>query len=565
MRKSSLLILAAVLLVAGCQSSNPSSPNTPAGQPIGGPRAQVQAENQLFLAQKSFDPWVLTSTDPSHALPAYLSDGHTGYLIAANGSISARFQAGRYAGGNLQKLPGGPPLPGNNDATGAYSETLDLETGTLTTNGAPVMKPSRDWPKFWQQSDIQIAGDQEAQQVTHANMFYLASSTYPGSDHSIPPMGLSSNAYGGHIFWDAEIWMFPALVVQHPDLARSIVDYRFKLLPQARKNAAAHGYKGAEYPWESAADGKEEAPPEFAEERHITADVAYAAWQYYLWTGDKAYLAKEGWPILSATADYWVSRAKKEPDGSYHIDNVLPPDETAGHVNDDAWTNAVAQYNLRAAVAAAALVANAAPASNVAQWRNVADKLVLPFDKAQGMYIEYAGAGGRLMAKQADTQMLIYPLEVPMTDEVAGKTLDYCLAHTIQYGPAMTSSIDAIVAARLGRGQQSLDLFRDSYRPFMRGPWDAFSEKRTTDNVYFCTGMGGCLQSVLYGFAGINVAGPGQKGLGKRIAQHGDAALYCEPHLPPGWTGLTLKGICFRGETLTLTIGAGNTVSVAKG
>ena len=126
--------------------------------------------------------------------------------------------------------------------------------------------------------------------MTHANLFYLLSSTYPGSDHSIPPMGLSSNLYGGHIFWDAEVWMLPALIVQHPDYARSIIDYRFKLLGQAKKNAQAHGFAGAEYPWESADTGAEMAPAEFAKERHITADVGWAAWQYYLWTGDKAYL-----------------------------------------------------------------------------------------------------------------------------------------------------------------------------------------------------------------------------------------------------------------------------------
>jgi trehalose/maltose hydrolase-like predicted phosphorylase len=549
---------------------------------MGGPHAQVQAENQLFLNQKTFDPWVLTSNDPNHFLVAYLANGQAGCVYDAKSNPVTYIQAGHYVGGQLQASHG--PSSFNllkvlmEEPAKGYTQSLNLRTGQFSTTGfsqtsrtAVALQASGSWPAFWKKSDIEIDGDPEAQQVTHANMFYLASSTYAGSDHSIPPMGLSSNGYGGHIFWDAEIWMFPALIAQHPDLAKSIIDYRFKLLPQAMKNAKAYGFQGAEYPWESAADGKEEAPAEFAKERHITADVAYAAWQYYLWTGDKNYLNKEGFPILSATADYWVSRVKKGPDGSYHIEGVMPPDETANIVNDDAWTNSIVQYNLRSA-SQAAILTNHAPVGAIApppaytQWQQIAGKLALPFDKTQGMYLEYAGVDeGHLMAKQADTQMLMYPLNVPMTDAVAGKTLDYCLQHTITVGPAMTSSINAIVAARLGRAQQSLDLFRDSYRPFERGPWDAFSEKRTTDNVYFCTGMGGCLQTVLYGFAGLNVAEIGDKGLGKQIASNGDASLYCDPHLPPGWTKLVVKGVKFRGQTLDVTIGAGNTVNVAKG
>lgn len=560
-------------MIAGCSTNNNSSPpNSPAGAPQFGPHAEVQAENQLFLSQRTFDPWVLTSSDPAHGLAAYLSDGKEGCTLGPTGQPIAVFEAGRYTpGGLLEQMPGSEATAVSSKPAGAggsYQQTLDMQTGVLSTRTTASTLQTRSgsagyWEKFWRTSNIEIAGDPEAQQVTHANMFYLASSTYPGSDHSIPPLGLSSNVYSGHIFWDAEIWMFPALIAQHPDLAKSIVDYRFKLLPQAMKNAKADGYKGAEYPWESAADGKEQAPAEFAQERHITADVAYAAWQYYLWTGDKNYLKTEGWPILSATADYWASRVSKGADGFYHIDNVLPPDETAGDVNDDAWTNAVVQYNLRAAYQAAQLIGN--PPASALQWKMIADDILLPIDKSRGIYLEYSGVDTqRLMAKQADTQMLIYPLNVAMSDQVAGATLDYCLAHTIPYGPAMTSSINAIVAARLGRTQQSLDLFRDSYRPFMRGPWDAFSEKRTTDNVYFCTGMGGCLQAVLYGFAGLNIAGPGQKGLGKEIATAGDSSLYCQPHLPPGWSSLVVNGIKFRGQTIDLSIGGTNSVTTVK-
>ena len=142
--------------------------------------------------------------------------------------------------------------------------------------------------------------------------------------------------------------------------------------------------------------------------------------------------------------------------------------------------------------------------------------------------------------------------------------LDFYAAHTIKTGPAMTSSIHAVVAARLGLAQQSLDEFHDSYRPFERAPWDAFSEKRTTNNVYFLTGMAGCLQSVLYGFAGLRVYEAGEKPVGTKLAGDGVAALYADPHLPPGWGRLVVKGIRFRGKTLDLTVLPGNKVARSR-
>ena len=420
------------------------------------------------------------------------------------------------------------------------------------------MKYIRNWPKLWAASDVKIDGDPEAQQVTHANLFYLLSSTYPGSRHSIPPMGLSSTVYGGHIFWDADVWMLPALIVQHPEYARPIIDYRFDRLAQAKRNAKQHRFAGAEFPWESADTGKEEAPTEFAQERHITADVAWAAWQYYLWTGDRHFLQTEGWPLLQAGADYWAGRVSKR--GSvYHLRHILGPDETAGTVDDDAYTIGVVRESLDAACRAARVLGQ----TPNPQWQRVHDGLSVPMDKERGIpQTSAAPLTERYAGKQADALLLLHPLRGAYSAAAQGRMLDFYSAHTIKNGPAMTDSIHAIVAARLGRPQQSLDFFHESYRPFMRGPWDAFSEKRSTSNVYFLTGMAGCVQAVLYGFAGLNVAEAGQAGRGTKLTGDSECALYAAPHLPPGWTNLTVQGIKFRGRTLTLTIGAGSQVTV---
>ena len=552
-------LAAACLLLTGCHHDTDSAP-----APASSPADQATVANSLFLNQKTFDPWVLSTTNATRSIDPYVSDGKSGSLIAASGQPGVGYLAGVYKAGQLASSS---PLAVEAVSAGVqYQQILNIRSGQLTTSikgsGTSSEKSLRyqthNWPRLWQTSDIIIQGDPEAQQVTHANLFYLLSSTYLGSDHSVPPMGLSSNIYGGHIFWDAEVWMMPALIVQHPDYAKSIIAYRFKLLGQAKKNAKMHGFAGAEYPWESADTGEEMVGGEFTKERHITADVGWAAWQYYLWTGDKSYLRNEGWPVLSATAQYWVSRVTKGTDGKYHVKGVLAPDETAGVVNDDAWTNAIVQANLRAAARAAQILRQPADP----RWKIVADGMYFPFDKPRGIPAENdTPLTERFAAKQADTLLLVHPLNIPFDAQTEGKMLDFYTAHTSKFGPAMTASIHAVVAARLGRGKDSLDLFHDSYRPFMRGPWDAFAEKRTSNRVYFCTGMGGCLQSVLYGFAGLQVVEPGQMGKGTKITGDGEASLYADPHLPPGWGGLTVKGIRFRGRTLDLNVMPGNKVT----
>jgi trehalose/maltose hydrolase-like predicted phosphorylase len=523
------------------------------------PHEIAAAANQTFLDQKTFNPWVLTNTDPGASILPYLSDGKTGALVSPAGVKASVIRAGVYKHGAIAIKTASPGSVAKNES---FSETLDLQTGTLhvaANGGARDMTMRSDWPKLWKQANIGIDGDPQAQQVIHANLFYLLGSTDPGSADSIPPMGLSSPVYQGHIFWDADVWMLPALIVQYPAYAKPIVDYRFKLLAQAEKNARAHGYRGAEYPWESAETGKEEAPAEFAKERHITADVAFAAWQYYLWTGDKDYLRKEGWPLLQATAEYWASRVTKGPDGKYHIKGVLSPDETAGVVDDDAYTNAVVKYNLLAADAAAQVVGQASDP----QWRKIAQAIFIPYDHVRRIIAENdTPMTDRFSAKQADTLLLAHPLGFSTDPAELGRMLDFYAAHTMKEGPAMTSSIEAVVAAKIGRAQQSLDLFDDSYQPFMRAPWDAFSEKRTTDNVYFLTGMAGCVQSVLYGFAGLHAVSPWEKPSGRTLMAADGATLCCDPHLPPGWTTLTIKGMRFHGKTLDVRVAAGNRVSV---
>ncbi|MGI8584194.1 MAG: glycoside hydrolase family 65 protein, partial [Chitinophagaceae bacterium] len=156
------------------------------------------------------------------------------------------------------------------------------------------------WNELWK-SDIVIEGDDESQRDVHSAMYHLYSFVREGTAYSPSPMGLSGLGYNGHVFWDTELWMFPALVVLHPEMAKSMVEYRYQRLEPAKHNAFAHGYKGAMYPWESAASGNEETPVWALSgpfEHHITADVAIAAWNYFAVTQDTAWLKEKGFPVI---------------------------------------------------------------------------------------------------------------------------------------------------------------------------------------------------------------------------------------------------------------------------
>src|SRR4029453_905593 len=142
-----------------------------------------------------------------------------------------------------------------------------------------------------------------------------------------PPMWHSGGWYYGHIFWDSDTWMFPSLLLTHPDVARSLVAFRTRTLEAARANAPANGFRGAMYPWEADERGHE-TTPQFAiqnarSEIHVTGDVALAQWQYYLATGDSLWLARRAFPVLKKTADFWVSRADRDSLGRYHIADVV--------------------------------------------------------------------------------------------------------------------------------------------------------------------------------------------------------------------------------------------------
>ncbi|WP_406454339.1 discoidin domain-containing protein [Streptomyces sp. NBC_00876] len=418
---------------------------------------------------------------------------------------------------------------------------------------AVLAENSAVWRRDWS-ADVSVPGSPDLQKWLRSAQYGLLASTRTGSRDSIAPAGLTSDNYAGMVFWDAETWMYPGLLATRPELARSVVEYRYRPRGEARTNAGKLGFKGLFFPWTSASKGslwsecQSWNPPHCVTQNHLQGDVSLAVWQYYLATGDRDWLAGHGWQLLSGIADFWASRATANDDGSYSVKEVAGPDEYSNGVTDGVFTNAVAATALRNATRAAQLLGHPAPP----EWRKVADGLRIPYDPERKLFLQYAGYDGSTI-KQADTVLLIYPLEWPMEAGAAAATLDYYAAHTDPDGPAMTDSVHAIDAAAIGEpGCATYTYLQRAVRPFMRGPYAVFSEARgakagAQDPLSgfpaedFLTGKGGFLQVFTHGLTGL------------RLREDG---VRLDPMLPPQLReGVELTGLRYRGRTYDIAIG----------
>lgn len=395
----------------------------------------------------------------------------------------------------------------------------------LTPRNALIHQHTELWEQLWE-GDIIIEGDQQSQLDVRLALYHLYAFARGDSNLSIAPMGLSSQNYNGHIFWDTELWMFPPLLVLNQDIARSLVNYRSDRLDKAKQKAINFGYKGAMFPWESDDTG-EEATPAWALtgtfEHHITADVAIAFWNYYLVTKDKSWLKERGYPMLKEIADYWVSRATPNSDGSYAIKNVVGANEFAPNVDDNAFTNGAAITALNYAEKSAKELGFAANPL----WIEVANNIKI-HKFPDGTTMEHSTYKGERI-KQADVNLLTFPLDVIADEATILKDLKYYEPKLAEEGPAMGKSVFAVIYARLGDADNAFRLFKESYEPNKRPPFGALSETATGHDPYFATGAGGMLQTVLFGFGGLHLTDKG-------IIQKGAI-------LPKQWTSLVIKGV----------------------
>lgn len=373
------------------------------------------------------------------------------------------------------------------------------------------------WDELWK-SDILIEGDDATQRDLHSMLYYLYSCTRAGSSWSPGPTCLTSPGWYGHVFWDSETWMYPVLLLMHPEIAESMLEYRFERLDAAKRNAASYGYRGAMFPWESAETGSEQTGRFNSNaqlEIHITADIAIAVWQYFCVTHDRAWLKEKGWPILKATSDFWASRVERNGPGHYDLKGVTGACEGRSGVDNNTFTNAAARENLRVAIEAAKIL-DLEPDRD---WKTVRDNIpILHFDN--GITRQDASYTGE--SRDADTLLAEYPLhEITDAKQIRADVEYY--EPRVWDGP-QTSTIVATLYARLGMPEKAYEVFEKSYVPALQPPFGSMGHA-----VYFATGGGGVLQTAMYGFAGLDIT---DKGIVQLPAK-----------LPPAWKTLTLTGI----------------------
>lgn len=456
---------------------------------------------------------------------------------------------------------------------------------------ALFMAHTEAWAKIWEVNDVVIEGDIEAQIDMRFNIFQLLIAAPRFSDRaSIGAKTLSGFGYRHHVFWDNEIFMLPMFSHTQPRLARHMLLYRYHNLSGARAKAAENGYEGAQFPWESAGDGKEVTPtwvPHFADPRkliriytgdieiHITADIAYGTMQYWRVSGDDRWMRDYGAEMVLDGAKFWASAAQQEEDGRYHFRDVIGPDEYHDHVDDNAFTNFLARWHLQTASTVSAWLQDAFPAKHaelcvtldltpgrLAHWREVSGRIYLPQDPETGLIEQFAGYydlqapdfallrdPGRTRSmqaildiegcqatqiiKQPDVLMLQYLFPGHFSDQQVRTNYDYYDPRTDhEHGSSLGPAISAIMACRVGKPD-------DAYQHFMRAARADLQDIRHNagDGIHGAS-AGGLWQAAVFGFGGLRL---------------GPEDWSVEPCLPAHWTRISFKFL-YRGALQTVDI-----------
>jgi trehalose/maltose hydrolase-like predicted phosphorylase len=419
----------------------------------------------------------------------------------------------------------------------------------------------RRWAQRWETADIRIEGDDELQRLVRLALFHLMGSAAETGEAAVGARGLTGPAYRGHVFWDADVFVLPFLAATNPPAARAMLEYRLRRLDPARAAAAALGRVGARFPWESAGAGVDVTPSHAHDhagrvvairtgelEEHVVADIAWAAGCYVDWSGETEFATGPGLDLFTETARYWVSRIRLDRSGHAHIYGVIGPDEYHEPVDDNAFTNVMARWNLRrAAEVALGLV----PDAERKLWLQLARALVDGYDPETQVYEQFAGFHrleplviadlahrpiaadlllgpdrtiGAQVLKQADVLMLHHL--VP--EEVAQGSLEPNLAHyepRTAHGSSLSPAIHAALFARAGRLGPAVEALRLACRI------DVDDLTGTTAGGVHLATMGGVWQALVFGFAGIRASAGG---------------LELDPHLPDAWDALELR-LAFHG------------------
>jgi trehalose/maltose hydrolase-like predicted phosphorylase len=429
------------------------------------------------------------------------------------------------------------------------------------------------WAQRWEHADVRIDGDDALQHAVRCALFHLMSSVADSGEAAVGARGLTGRAYRGHVFWDADLFVLPFLAATHAPAARAMLEYRIRRLPAARARAKDEGFAGARFPWESAADGREVTPTAGRElsgnlvpirtgqnELHIVGDIAWAAMCYADWSGDDRFLSGPGLELLVATARFWSSRIRLDTTGRGHLYGVIGPDEYHEPVDDNAYTNALARWNLRRAADLVAWFGDQTVSTEEhRQWITLADALVDGYRNDTGIYEEFAGfftleplriadvvdrrpiiadmllgrdrVRGAQVVKQADVLMLHHLLPDEAVPGSLLPNLDYYEPRTA-HGSSLSPGIHASLFARAGRLDEAVAALR------LAAMIDVDDLTATSGGGVHLAAMGSVWQAIAYGFMGLR---PRRD------------TLVLDPKLPTTWNRLEMS-VTFLGSPLRIGV-----------
>nr|XP_054758478.1 protein-glucosylgalactosylhydroxylysine glucosidase-like [Lytechinus pictus] len=421
------------------------------------------------------------------------------------------------------------------------------------------------WQQKWKDGKIDLDGTNlELAKAIYGSMYYITSSLPPqGNDVQFPfhfygispgdlaHGGRDPDGYKGHVFWDQETWMFPPILMFHPDIASEMLKSRSHHLQAAKDNAAKNGYRGAQYPWEMAFTGVEVCPatPYPTNELHISGDIAFAVQQHLWATNDTTFLEDhDGFEMIKSIAEFWENKVEyNQTLEAYTISNVMPPDEYHESVNNSVFTNSIAQISLRLPAYAASLINKSVPA----EWAVIADNMFIPFDHKLQYHPEFEGYTPGTIVKQADAILLGYPLMANMTAATRRNDLEIYETYeganvTDPDGPAMTWGMFAIGWFEMKNLSKAEKFIARSYANIQE-PFKIWTETATgAGAVNFVTGMGGFLQAIVFGYGGI------------RLQRN---SLLVDITLPANTDTITFRGLNYLGNSLCIC-GKNDTVHV---
>ncbi|MBN2407105.1 MAG: CBS domain-containing protein [Elusimicrobia bacterium] len=404
--------------------------------------------------------------------------------------------------------------------------------------------------RLWNVCDVAIKGDYDIQKAMRFNIYHmLTAARKEYAACSIGAKTLSGPGYRGHIFWDTEIYLLPFYIYTRPDIARGLLLFRYNTLNQAREIARDKGYKGAMYPWEATTSGTEQTPRYSKDidgrivevktqdfEHHITADVAFGIYSYYRVTGDEEFMKEYGAEVIFETARFWTSRVSYDrEDGKYHIRNVIGPDEFHVDVDDNAYTNYMASWNIRYAAELAARHKTDPAVSSmrrriklmdaeVAGWADIADNILILRSDIKGIikqfkgylkkkdyvvtnysssflpltpkHFEFEGLQKTSLIKQADVLLLfcLFPDSFSYEEKLANYR--YYIYRTI-HTSSLSYCMHSLLAAYLD------DRFRAFVYFWMAVNTDLMDVPKNTVDGIHAANLGGVWQALLFGYAGI--------------------------------------------------------------